>query len=124
MVAHETVIQILQRLEGDWKEVCVTLDEQERALVETYLRFLRRVAQAYLEKGCRVWFRPNQVTHWGEGGFGNLFILLPTDELEPQADLPSEIQFLTSLLEGKKLGEEITLATLDQIAYEPDLWSY
>lgn len=40
-----------------------------------------------------------------------------------RAGLPSEIRFLTDLPEGKKLGEEITLATLDRITYEPDLWS-
>jgi hypothetical protein len=122
MAAHETVGQILQRLEGDWKEVSETLDEQEWALVETYIGFLRRVAQACLEKGWRIWFKPNEVTHWGEGGFGRLFILLPEGEQKPRARFPTEIRFLTSLPEGKKLDEEITLATLDQIAYEPDLW--
>jgi hypothetical protein len=123
MTAHETVAQILQRLEGDWKEVSETLDEQEEALVETYIRFLRRVAQACLEKGWRVWFRPNQVTHWGEGGFGSLSVLLPAGEPEPQADLPSEIQFLTGLPDNAKLGEEVTPTTLDRISYKPDRWS-
>ena len=122
MTVHETVAQVLQRLEGDWKEVSETLDEQEEELVETYIRFLRRVAQACLEKGWRVWFRPNQVTHWGEGGFGSLFILLPEGEQKPRARFPTEVHFLTNLPEGKKLGEEITLTALDQIAYEPDLW--
>ena len=122
MAAHETVGQILQGLEEEWKEVCGTLEEQERALVATYIGFLRRVAQVCLEKGWRVWFRPNQVTHWGEGGFGSLFILLPEGEQKPRARFPTEVRFLTSLPEGKKLGEEIILTTLDQIAYEPDLW--
>lgn len=122
MAAHETVAHILQCLEGDWKEVCEALDEQEEALVETYIGFLRRVAQVCLEKGWRVWFRPNQVAHWGEGGFGSLFILLPEGEQKPRVRFPTEVRILTSLPEGKKLGEEITLTTLDQIAYEPDLW--
>ena len=122
MAAHETVAQILQCLEGDWKEVCETLDEQEETLVETYIGFLWRVAQVCLEKGWRVWFRPNQVAHWGEGGFGSLFILLPEGEQKPRVRFPTEVRILTSLPEGKKLGEEITLTTLDQIAYEPDLW--
>ena len=123
MAAHETVGQIPQRLEGDWKEVSETLDEQEWALVETYMGFLRRVAQGCLEKGWQVWFRPNQWTHWGEGGFGSLSILLPAGESEPQADLPSEIQFLAGLPHNKKLGEEVTSTTLDRISYEPDRWS-
>jgi hypothetical protein len=122
LAAHETVAQMLQRLEGDWEEVCETLNEQEWALVETYMGFLRRVAQVCLEKGWRVWFRPNQVAHWGEGGFGNLFILLPESEQKPHMRFPTEVRFLTSLPEGKKLGEEIALTTLDQIVYEPDSW--
>jgi len=123
MDAHEKIEQILQRLERDWKDVCETLAEQEWALVETYIGFLRRVAQACLERGWRVWFRPNLVTHWGEGGFGSLFILLPESEQKLRVGLRTEIRFLTDLPEGKKLGEEITLATLDRITYEPDLWS-
>ena len=114
---------MIQRLEEGWKAVCTTLDKQERALVETYVGFLRHVARTCLEKGWRVWFRPNQWTHWGEGGFGSLSVLLPKGELEPQANLPAEIQFLTDLPGSQKLGEEITLATLDQITYQPDHWS-
>jgi hypothetical protein len=123
MTAHKTFAKTMQHLEGNWKEVCETLDEQEEALVETYVEFLRRIAQACLEKGWRVWFRPNHWTHWGEGGFGNLSILLPKDEFEPQADLPSEIRFLTEFPDSQELGEEIILTTLDRITYKPDRWS-
>jgi len=123
MTAQERTEQTIHRLEGEWKAVCTTLDEQERALVETYVGFLRHVARTCLKKGWRVWFRLNQWTHWGEGGFGSLSILLPKGELEPQADLPPEIQFLTDLPDSQKLGEEITLATLDRITYQPDHWS-
>jgi len=123
MTAHERTDQTIQRLEGEWKAVCTTLDEQERALVETYLGFLRHVARTCLERSLRVWFRSNQWTHWGEGGFGSLSILLPTGEPQPQADLPTEIRFLTDLPDSRELGEEITLATLDQNAYRLDSWS-
>ncbi len=114
--------QTIHILEKEWKDTCGVLDQQEKALVETYLGFLRRVTKAYLEKGCRVWFRPNQVVHWGEGGFGWLSILLPTGEPEELPNLPSEIRFLTDLSDKQTLGEEITLATLDRITYEPDHW--
>ena len=123
MTARERTDQMIQRLEGEWKEVCLVLDEQERVLVETYLGFLRRVARTCLERGSRVWFRSNQWTHWGEGGFGSLSILLSEGEQKPLASLPSEIRFLTDLPEGKTLGEEITLTTLDRITYQPDRWS-
>jgi hypothetical protein len=123
MTAQEVIDQTVQRLEGEWKEVCRTLDEQEKVLVNTYIGFLRQIARVCLEKGWRVWFRPNRWTHWGEGGFGGLSVLLPAGEPEPQADLPGEIQFLTGLPDNEKLGEEVTSTTLDRISYEPDRWS-
>ena len=121
MTAHET-IQMIQSMEKEWKQVCLALDQHEKALVVTYLGFLRRAAKACLEKGCRVWFRPNQVVHWGEGGFGYLSILLPAGEPEALPDLPGEIRFITDLSDEQTLGEEITLATLERITYEPDHW--
>ena len=123
MTAQEKIDQTIQHLEREWKEACLVLDNQERVLVETYVGFLRHVARTCLEKDSRVWFRPNQWTHWGEGGFGSLSILLPEGEQKPLTSLPSEIRFLTDPLEGKKLGEEITLTTLDRITYQPDRWS-
>ena len=123
MTTGETVSHTIGRLEEEWKEICVALNEHEKALVETYLGFLRRVARTCLEKGWRVRFRPNRWTHWGEGGFGSLSILLPKGEPEPLADLPSEIRFLMDLPDSQKLGEEINLAMLDQIMYQPDRWS-
>jgi len=122
-MATNEVAPTIQRLEEEWKETRVVLDRQEKVLVETYLRFLRRVAKACLERDWRVWFRPNQWVHWGEGGFGSLSILLPTDEPEPLADLPVEIRFLRELSDKDRRGEEITLATLDRITYEGDRWT-
>ena len=122
MAANE-VAPTIQRLEEEWKETRVVLDRQEKVLVETYLRFLRRVAKACLERGWRVWFRPNQWVHWGEGGFGSLSILLPTDEPEPLVDLPGEIRFFRDLSDKDRRGEEITLATVDRITYEGDRWT-
>lgn len=122
MVTNE-VAPTIQRLEEEWKETRVVLDRQEKVLVETYLRFLRRVAKACLEADWRVWFRPNQWVHWGEGGFGSLSILLPTDESEPLADLPGEIRFFRDLSDKDRRGEEITLATVDRITYEGDRWT-
>lgn len=109
-------------LEKEWKDTCRVLDQHEKALVETYLRFLRTVARTCLERGWRVWFRPNQVVHWGEGGFGTLSILLPAGEPEPIANFPSEIRFLTDLSDKDSPGEEITLETLERITYKSDYW--
>lgn len=109
-------------LEKSWKDTCLVLDDQEKALVETYLAFLRGVARTCLENGCRAWFRPNRVVHWGEGGFGRVSILLPPGKPKPLTALPGEIEFLTDLSDKQRLGEEITLATLDRITYKPDGW--
>jgi len=114
------VAQTIHLLENGWKDTCGVLDQQEKTLVETYLGFLRRAAKTCLERGWRVWFRPNRVVHWGEGGFGWLSILLPPGEPKPLTDLPGEVEFLTDLSEKQRIGEEITLATLDRITYEPD----
>ncbi len=111
--------QTIRFLEEGWKDTCRVLDQREKALVETYLSFLRTVARTCLERGWRVWFRPNQVVHWGEGGFGYLSILLPAGEPEALLDLPGEIRFITDHSD-ERLGEEIMLETLDRITYEPD----
>ena len=65
-MATNEVAPTIHRLEEEWKKTRVVLDKQEKVLVETYLRFLRRLAKACLERGWRVWFRPNrgQVCSW------------------------------------------------------------
>lgn len=123
MTAEEKVDQAMKRLEGEWSRVCPVLDGHERALVDAYLCFLRHVAQTCIENGCRVWFRQNRWTHWGEGGFGSVSILLPDREAEPHADLPSEIRFVRDVPDNRELGEEVTLAALDRITYQPDPWN-
>ncbi len=114
--------QTIRLLERGWRDTCGVLDLQEKALVKTYLEFLRQAAKACIENGCRVWFRPNQVVHWGEGGFGCLSILLPGGEPPELTRLPAEIRFIAELSDKQRLGEEITLATLDRVTYEPDHW--
>ncbi len=123
MTAQENTAQTIERLEGDWHRLCPVLDGHERALVDAYLGFLRHVAQTCIESGWRIWFRQNQWTHWGEGGFGSLSILLPGGEAEPHAALPSEIRFVRDVPDSRELGEEITLAALHRITYQPDPWN-
>jgi hypothetical protein len=114
--------ETIELLQQEWSKVCATLDSHESPLVEAYLGFLRRVASASLERGWRVWFRPNRWTHWGEGGFGRLLILLPPGNPEPCPNFPIEVQFLTAIPKEQEPGEEISLSTLDRITYERDAW--
>jgi hypothetical protein len=115
--------QTIHRLEQNWKDTCGTLNRQEKLFVETYVNFLRVVARACLELGGRVWFRPNQVVHWGEGGFGHLSIFIPgRRKADSFGDLPAEVEFITKPSNKRSLGEEITSATLDRITYTSDHW--
>lgn len=115
--------QTIRRLERKWKDTCKILDQEEKALVETYLGFLRNIAKSCIENGCRVWFRPNQVVHWGEGGFGHLSIFIPgRRKANSFCDLPAEVEFITKPSNKRSLGEEISSATLDRIAYTSDHW--
>ncbi len=114
--------QTIRLLEQAWQATCAVLNQQEKALIETYLEFLRRAAEVWIENGCRVWFKPNRVVHWGEGGFGKLSILVPAGEPTELPDLPGEIRFIADLSDKDGMGEEITLATLDRITYESGYW--
>jgi hypothetical protein len=115
--------QTIRLLEKGWKNTCGVLNQQEKDLVETYVTFLRSVARTCLQRGWRVWFRPNQVVHWGEGGFGHLSIFIPgRRKADSWPDLPAEVKFISKLSNNKSLGEEITLRTLDRITYTSDHW--
>jgi hypothetical protein len=115
--------QTMRLLEKGWKNTCGVLNQQEKVLVDTYVSFLRSVARTCLQRGWRVWFRPNQVVHWGEGGFGHLSIFIPgRRKANSFGDLPAEVDFITKPSNKRSLGEEITSATLDRITYTPDHW--
>ena len=115
--------QTIRVLEKNWKRSYQILNQKEKAFVDTYLDFLRSVARACLKVGWRVWFRQNQVVHWGEGGFGHLSIFIPgRRKANAFCDLPAEVEFITKPSNKRSLGEEITLITLDRITYELDPW--
>ena len=117
------VLETIGHLEQDWNATRRDLSDRERALVDVYLGFLRRVARTCLLKGWKVRFRPNRVVHWGEGGFGALFVLLPTQaESLARWNLPSEVHFVREASTEYERAEEVTLDTLDRINYELFPW--
>jgi len=123
MGGADVVSETIGHLEQDWDTTRKELSDRERALVEVYLGFLRRVARACLLKGWKVRFRPNQVVHWGEGGFGALFVLAPAQgERLPRTNLPSEVHFVRKASTEYERAEEVTLDTLDRINYKIDPW--
>jgi len=56
----------MRPLESLWKETEEKFDKLEKALIDCYIDFLREVARSYLEESRKVFFRENQVVHWGE----------------------------------------------------------
>jgi hypothetical protein len=108
-VKSSEIDQTIRILEKDWKRACQFLNQQEKVFVDTYLGLLRGVARTCLEAGWQVWFRPNQVVHWGEGGFGHLSIFVPgLRKANSMPELPAEVEFITKPSNNKSLGEEIT----------------
>ena len=123
MGGADVVLETIGHLEQDWNATRRELSDRERALAEVYLGFLRHVARTCLLQGWKVRFRPNQVVHWGEGGFGALFVLVP-DQAErlPRPKLPSEVRFIRDTSTEYERAEEVTLDTLDRINYELYPW--
>ncbi len=123
MGGTDVVSETIGLLEQGWDATRRELSERERALVEVYLGFFRHVARTCLLQGWKVRFRSNRVVHWGEGGFGTLFVLLPARaESLPRPNLPSEVRFLTEPSREYERLEEVTLDTLDRINYEVFPW--
>ncbi len=123
MGGADVVSETIGHLEQDWDARRKELSERELALVKEYLGFLRHVARTCLLQGWKVRFRPNRVVHWGEGGFGTLFVLLKAQAgCLPRAKLPSGVHFLTELSGDYERAEEVTLDTLDRINYRVDPW--
>lgn len=119
----DVVSETMGHLEQDWDTTRKELTDRERALVEVYLGFLRHVARTCLLQGWKVRFRPNRVVHWGEGGFGALFVLLPTQaESLARWKLPSEVRFVGEPSAEYERAEDVTLDTLDRINYELFPW--
>jgi hypothetical protein len=123
MGGADVVSETIGHLEQDWDAARREISSRERALVELYLSFLRHVARTCLLQGWRVRFRPNQVVHWGEGGFGTLFVLLPAQpESLPRSNLPSGVRFVREPSTEYQRAAEVTLETLDRINYRVDPW--
>jgi len=79
---------------------------------------LREVAKYYLLQGRRVFFRENNVVHWGEGNFGWLIIEGSEETDEVFGEYISEIKFEPKISkETIKSYTEITKDNIDDIKY-------
>ncbi len=113
----------VETLAASWESTKKDLNFYEQRLIDNYLQFLRDTAKFFICRGNKVFFRENTVVHWGEGGFGTLYII-GTDEDE--ALLPgyiSEIQVENSVEDIRfSPGKEIILDNLNDISYKMDQW--
>ncbi|MDY6861729.1 MAG: hypothetical protein SV062_01935 [Thermodesulfobacteriota bacterium] len=90
--------------ESLWKETKQHFDRLERSLIDCYINFLREVAKSYLKEKRRVFFRENQIVHWGEWNFGCLIIEGNEYVGEVFGDYISEIRFEPNI--SNKVKEE------------------
>jgi len=102
-----------------WRETKEFVEEQERRIAEKYIHFLRRVAEAYIRSGKRVFFRENTVVHYGEGGFGWMIIEAQEDPYQVFGGYVQEIHFETKVSEREKRNyKETTEQNIQEIKYE------
>lgn len=111
-----------ESLKDKWEQTSQDLNLYEQKLIDCYLQFLRDIAAFFIKQGNMVLFRENSVAHWGEGGFGHLYIV---GTEEDESLLPGyflEIQIVGSPGEIRGSYKEITLQNLNEITYEIDEW--
>lgn len=108
----------MQNLKSLWKDTKTKFNSLEKELVGCYIAFLRKVARYYLNQGRRVFFRENNVVHWGEGNFGWLVIEGNEETDEVFGEYISEIRFEPKISKEKRRGyTEITKDNIDDIKY-------
>ena len=108
----------MQNLKSLWKETKTRFDGLEKELVDCYISFIREVAKYYLQQGRRVFFKENNVVHWGEGNFGWLIIEGGEDVDEVFGEYISEIRFESKISkEIIKSYTEIKEENLKDIKY-------
>ena len=83
----------MKNLRSLWKKSKTRFDGLEKEIIDCYIAFLREVAKYYLQQGRKVFFKENNVVHWGEGNFGWLVIEGKEDADEVFGNYISEIQF-------------------------------
>lgn len=108
----------MQNLKSFWAGTKGRFDSLEKALIDCYIDFLRKVAKYYLQQGRRVFFRENRVVHWGEGNFGWLLIQGNEGTDEVFGEYISEIKFESEINEKIVKGyTEIKERNLEDIIY-------
>lgn len=109
-------------LEDKWEKTKQVMNFHEEKLINSFLQFLKDTAEFFIKRGNQVFFRENTVVHWGEGGFGTLYIIGTEDDESLLAGYISEIQVNNSTEELSSSAKEITSKNLNEIKYEMDPW--
>jgi hypothetical protein len=103
----------------DWKKTKKEFNDHEQALVACYIAFLRKTAKHYLLQGRRVYFKENNIVHWGEWNFGKLVIEGREDIYDVFGEYIAEIAFEPEISdEVQNNCAQVTLNNLGDIRYE------
>jgi hypothetical protein len=101
------------------KDLIKEFNKKEKDLINIYIRYLRELSEFYLHRGAKVFFRENNVVHWGEGGFGSLIIIYDSKEINKiNTDYHSDIKLVKKL--DKKMVDgfkEIRFKNINDINY-------
>ncbi len=112
-----------ETLATKWESTKAQLNYHEQKLIESYIQFLSDAAEFFIRRGNKVFFKENTVVHWGEGGFGTLYIIGTDEDEALLPDYIFEIQVEKSIEDIRfSPGKEITLANLSDIKYQMDQW--
>ena len=111
-----------ENLEAKWEKTKQAMNFHEQKLINSFLQFLRDIAEFFIKRGNKVFFGENTVVHWGEGGFGTLYIVGTDEDDSLLPGYISEIQVVNSFEEVSSSAKEITLKNLNEIKYKMDPW--
>lgn len=109
----------MEELKSLWEETEEFIEKREEEIVEKYINFLREVAQVYLKKENRIFFKENRVVHYGECGFGWMIIESDDDPFEIFGNYIPEIRFKPQISQKEERNyTEIRKENLEDIKYE------
>jgi len=111
-----------ENLEAKWEKTKHAMNFHEQKLINSLLQFLRDTAEFFIKRGNNVFFRENTVVHWGEGGFGTLYIIGTEKDESLLPGYLAEIQVVDTAEDVGSAAKEITLKNLNEIKYKMDPW--
>ena len=109
----------MKDLGSPWNDAKAQFYKIEKSLIGCLIVFLKEVANIYLDKNRKVFFRENRTVHWGEWNFGTLIIEGDEEVYDVFGEYISEIHFEPEIGEEAIKGYiEIKGENLEDIRYQ------